>query len=791
MAIHDLKRLLDGQLSFEGGCDSGRSPTRIDRNQSALLVNATCRGDFIGQRPALIQCFLQFDTTVQDVQTHFEDGYFQGFKTFNHPGGNDPTLLFSISGRILEVSLFPTFNVLERALPDANPTNRPKAWFEQVETDMVWQDGQSVPLFISTGAVVRSDVQGLNGIIDGNPRKQVPIGQAMAYVNGRLVVALPDEISFVIGDIVGGPTGPLYFTENTFLNEGGAFKVPSNLGMIRSIRGIANLDTSLGQGPIQVLCTLGVFSCNAPADRTNWKDLTYPINTVSDMGPGCLSDTAASLVNSDIWYRARDGWRSFMVARRDFGMWSNTSQSHEVSAFIDEDSEQLLNMASSVNWSNWLVGTCQPQLDKLHGVYHLGAVALDFSPITSLITKEPPAWDGMWTGRKFMAFQTATVQGVERCFVACLSDAGKLELWEFVENEPFDIEDDGTQLRITRIKESPRFDFQNRIEAKLLDGNDDWFSEVNGTVDVNLFYRPDQVKCWIPWQHYQLCAKTQECAEDAVNGCVPDLSLNTQPRPRISCQRPPETCNPGTGSPSVFGYEFQTRHEITGACEFNANRLFAQSVQEDVFGACPPEVVLECPKSVCCGPNNVVESEPIPGTGSGGGGGGGDNPSDIGACCLGQNCLVTTRSLCAQQGGTFLGKGTTCEGNPCGVVPPQPPTPAWPIPEPLACSGEALWTPSQVTDPLTGTSAYVGINPGSLDPLTYLASYPGCVDAWSASVWSEFLASSTPYSQARLVWSFVNLTGKNFMGWQVYPSQSGGYIGVIDLNYIIAVEYCP
>jgi hypothetical protein len=42
-----------------------------------------------------------------------------------------------------------------------------------------------------------------------------------------------------------------------------------------------------------------------------------------------------------------------------------------------------------------------------------------------------------------------------------------------------------------------------------------------------------------------------------------------------------------------------------------------------------------------------------------------DVPTTIGACCFMHICVLLTQPDCTDNGGTFLGEGTTCEANPC------------------------------------------------------------------------------------------------------------------------------
>ena len=100
----------------------------------------------------------------------------------------------------------------------------------------------------------------------------------MAYGKGRLWVASGSEYyggDLVYGDPAYGRDSVIRFTENTFINEGGAFAVSS--GPITGLAFAANLDTSLGDGDLLVFTPTATYAFNAPVDRDIWKDLNYPI----------------------------------------------------------------------------------------------------------------------------------------------------------------------------------------------------------------------------------------------------------------------------------------------------------------------------------------------------------------------------------------------------------------------------------------------------------------------------------------------------------------------------------
>jgi len=164
-----------------------------------------------------------------------------------------------------------------------------------------------------------------------------------------------------------------------------------------------------------------------------------------------------------------------------------------------------------------------------------------------------------------------------------------------------------------------------------------------------------------------------------------------------------------------------------------------------------------------------------------------DTPPGTGACIIGTDCSITTKALCLAAGGVYQGDGSSCP-----VVPPYE-LPAWPVPTPYVCGGRGIYGPMYITDPVTSDVTTPGINPGASDPLTYIATWgpPGCLEAWAAAVWADFIAHGPAFSSARLIWADSHTAGYDFMALQVFPSLTGPYAHVIDLDTKIQVEYCP
>lgn len=483
---------------------------------------------------------------------------------------------------------------------DRNSSTRPRAWLEQAEDFMVIQDGQSKPLIYDGAVLRRADSEGLTGsLIAGTTDRfvrEVPVGTVMAYSNGRLWVALSDGHSFVASDLTGGPTGtPAYserdavlkFSENDIIAEGGSFGVPVTAGPITAMCSIANLDTSLGQGPLQVFTSRCAFSVNAPFDRTTWKDLQYPIQTVSALAYGALSNESTINVNSDIWYRASDGVRSFQVARRDSNTWATTPLSREMNRMLEYDDRHQLDRSSAVVFDNRLLMTCSPERVPERGVTHRALAVLDFDRASALLERLPPAWEGVWTGVSILQIVAGEFEGVHRAFAFVLSGEDKIELWEITRDAHFDTSDlDVVDRRITSIYETRSFGFtkDNGWGLKELATGVVWVDEVSGSVRFDVAYRPDQHPCWVDWHTWSANATYKDCNP---LDCLP-TEYALQYRPYVRLPAPADGCDEITDKPYKHGYEFQVRFIITGHVRLKRFLLVAVARQDEILGACPP-----------------------------------------------------------------------------------------------------------------------------------------------------------------------------------------------------------
>jgi hypothetical protein len=587
--------VIDGWTRLPGGTDSGNDPTDLTPLQCAFLVNGTFRGKYPRNRPVFMKRTLQFVDENGDanpaLQAQFEDGIWQHGSNYA-PLYDREYPIVVIGGRFYKINLDQNYIVNDitpgAGTPDddPNPSNRLVGWSGQGEQFWVFNDSQTLP-FIWDGSSGRRAAAG-----------EIRPGRQITASGGRFWYALPDRIHFRATDLTGSSSGTpgyrytdaiLKETENTFLNEGGDFSVPSNSGGITAMRSINQLDASMGNGPLQVFCANLGFSVNAPTDRTTWKNLTYPIFTESIIQTGAFAQDSTITVNSDLWMRSSDGLRSFIIARREFsGSWGNTPQSFEMSRVLDYDQVDLLAYSKAQQFDQRLLVTTSPGYSD-HGIFNRGFVALDFVLTGSLQSKGNPAYDGLWTGLRIL--QPVISQG--RCFIFILSQENKIEMWELLKDTASNGLDNGDTPIAWELQSRALFG-ADIFNLKELYSADLSYDQLYGTTAFNTRFRPDSYPCWVNWHNWTECVDSG-CPMTRQD-CPPQAPRRQGYRPKYRLPEPPENCIPA--GVEVLGQNYQVSIQITGPARLKGFRAKAHVQEEAKYDpSCEDE---PCSTVQCC-----------------------------------------------------------------------------------------------------------------------------------------------------------------------------------------------
>jgi len=478
---------------------------------------------------------------------------------------------------VLDVSSQPIFEY------QTNPANADIIFMFQAENYAIILGGQNRTI-IYDGAISRQA-----GI------SELPPAVIGVYAWGRIWLTFNDRRRFIAGDIVYGPSGTpqngfrdaiLKVTENDFLNEGGAFSVPNNAGLITSMFPATVPDTSLGIGPILIGCTNSVVSCNAPVDRTTWKNLTYPIQTISLLDYGPIGPWSFATINADVWYRALNEIRSFIVARRDMNMLGPSPVSREVAPILTLDSKELLEHCSAVYFDNRLLMTVNPYLTQ-YGTAHRGLVVINYDLVSDLKQKSPPSWEGSYSGLKFLQMVKGLINKQERAFAFALNQSS-IEIWEFQTTGYYDKytiqQGSGTRINSTSIQsfiETRKDDFGNNEQLKRLYTAEVFLQDIVDDIEIKISYRPDEYPEYAEWFTIRICAGVSQCLppQNPKFICQVWKTKRGTYAARVMLTTPTEVPNLLRGGFLSSGYTFQFKFESTG--RFTISKFKPQATMDD------------------------------------------------------------------------------------------------------------------------------------------------------------------------------------------------------------------
>lgn len=567
------ENIADGFDSLIGGMNSGIAATLLPENQYALAINTTTRGGYIRTRPKFRRIAVDFGSQT-DGEAYYKTNAITGYEVYNGLNGAESVLCCS-GGRFFAFTINGNSAIFSEFTPSdqRNSQYQPITWFQQSAEYMVCQNGLDKPVIYDGATGRRSDIA----------NNQVPVGRQMAFINGRLALALTDGREIAFGDLAyETATSAITFTEILLpASEGGqALGLPLNVGQITGMIATAQMNTIAGQGTLLVATNTAITSINPIVQRNLWATLPN-LQSIALIGNGFATDGLAT-VNGDVWGRSVDGYRSFVMAQRDFYTWGNTPQSREVQRLIDFDSRNLLTFSNAIYFDNRLLMTVSPQSIGGLGTYHNGIIALNFDNISGLTTKSTPAYDGLWTGVKPYGFCQGNFNGVQRCFMFCyFPDTGTNELWEVTT----EYGDDNDIDRIECSLETRSFTFQTKAISKSLQMAEVYLDQVVGTVDMSLNYKPNQYPCWNPWKDWTVCAAKPSCNPQGQVGdaCVQPIFQVPQYRSAMQIGPPPNSCDPVTKMMLSRGYEFQVKLNWTGQAQIRNLILWANKQPENNF----------------------------------------------------------------------------------------------------------------------------------------------------------------------------------------------------------------
>jgi hypothetical protein len=422
---------------------------------------------------------------------------------------------------------------------------------------------------------------------------ELPPATTMDFYQGRLWFA--QDRQYTAGDIVLGPAGTqpyrkrdsiLKITESPLALAGDGFVCPTQDGVIRALRHTANMDTSLGEGSLYVFTQRAIYSLTVPIKRSEWITTTEPLQRVVQNRNGSYGDRGIVAANGDLFFQASDGIRSLFVSQRSFQDWGNRPISSNINRLLNFNSREYMRFASGINFDNRLLETALPYMTDV-GVAFKALASLDFDLISSLEEVKPPAWEGMLQGVDILQLWEGDYGGRQRAFMAIRSQLdGSIGIWEL---DASTITDNGDN-RITWQIETPSWTWGKEFETKRLDGAEIWCDRVRGTVEMDIWYRPDSETCWQYWTGTTFCSAKNSCENWEFPVCYVTQPYGENYKFPIVLPTPPAPdCQSMNARPMSIGFSFQMKLVIKGFCRVRGILAYAVPFQRAPFlnQSCP------------------------------------------------------------------------------------------------------------------------------------------------------------------------------------------------------------
>jgi hypothetical protein len=580
--INAPNRLFDGMFSFAGGMDAGRNPVLLAEDQCQEIENAICRGGKLTTRPAFREMTLNFTNNITyddhgghgganpiGTQDAFHNGLFQ-CACYYDPSLDTEMFVVSIGGRLFTVVPHGTnADVTELYLDKQNRDNISISYMVQADRFLIVQDGENTPI-IFDGVTARRALA-----------NEIFTGTEMAYGLGRIVLIGKNKRDIYFGDLYGSHEGEpglsvLQFTETTFLSEGGAASLPFTMGHATGLIFFPEQDTTMGQGQLLIFAEKGMASFFLDLPREQWKTSKFQAMALIDIGG--TGHRTLTPVNSDIWFRSTDGWRTYRQARAEAKGWFQLPLSTEVSNFVDVETPTLLYLASSIHFDNRLITTCTP-VPNQGKPYHNGFLSLDFDVLSSFgQAAHKPSWDGHWSGLKTLQLVEGMFAGQHRAFAFGLDDGG---LNAFYEIDPVSTKD--TSGPITSYVVPKSFTFQEYFNEGKLNGGDIWFDNIRENTTAQVWFKPDDYPEWLPWMTSDqdpIQQLTPIGIAGQISGGTPTLREGFSPR--RSLIKPQADTDPTTKRDLKRFYEVHQKIQWTGNASINRIRLAQDKETEKV-----------------------------------------------------------------------------------------------------------------------------------------------------------------------------------------------------------------
>ena len=500
-----MQNVYDGFESLQGGMNSAVSPSLIAKNEIARGVNLDLRSGHARTRKSFIRNTMTGAAGVVDT---IEDGKYQGGYVYQYAGKD--YIVFGIFGRIYMLDTETL--VVADITPEAGILSPvvDRLFFCQANEYLIIQDGFNRPIIVE-GVTARFSTCGSDPALP-----EVPVGTIMTFGQGRLFVVV-DGKYFMAGDIYlpWQPERVLQFTETVYLNGGGAFGLPAWMGNITGMMFQPNVVSGTGLGALVVFAEKGVCSFGVQAPRTTWNDTD--IARVLYQDGGGTGPASLVSVGSDIFYLGVDGLRSLKVtaieSQGSGALLQSLPLSRKVQSLVDDETPWAYQFASGVVHDNRLYFTSIARQRKVVNPFGISVDDFYFEGVLTIdllgLTGQPMLYEGISTGCRFI--QVFEAKRFGRKQLVFFGTGSSKEIGFYTREDA--VLDNRKSLPECRVYTAAmNFETPSPLQKRFVYA-ELWLSELQGVVDMEVYYRAEGYPLWTKAGGTRFVAKDSDTGE--------------------------------------------------------------------------------------------------------------------------------------------------------------------------------------------------------------------------------------------------------------------------------------
>jgi hypothetical protein len=537
----------DGTNDFSGGQNAGFRPDKIADNQLHTGINVTVNDGGVGPRPGfdhqVIKVVTRGGEGARSYQQIFNTGKFQA--AFPLPAETDKVFGLVISGITFKVNL--TIN--EAEVIKISSTDRLNQYTKRIYWSIAGRflalfDYPARPVIIDQDKIRRSDPNRLTSI--GTPMPEVPTSRLGAFVQNRLFVANA-EAEFGAGDPVGNtatPDAPITFEESLtpsapYNQQFFSLPCTNQRAIITALGFLQATETASGYGPLfaSTVNSLYTYAVNQP--RQNWG--VESLGQIALFGTGITGQRAYANMNSDLVFRGRDGIYTLSTGSQDARSWKNTPISKEVEPYLANDDQSMLDTVVVAYHKNRVYCSVRPE--RVYAIDLMGRetpdyrckgmVVLNMDNRSTLGSRNPPVWEGLWTG--VFPMEILTIK--DELYIIS-KDNDNI-------NRVYKVHGDadtyyGTRQPIHSRITTAAYDHNDPFRLKFEHSLDLELYNISGDFRIEGYRRPTHIQEWFSWGEfeYRQDCTSLPCGVPAAPIGFKSLSLGS-PKDKM--------CNPATG----------------------------------------------------------------------------------------------------------------------------------------------------------------------------------------------------------------------------------------------------